>query len=482
MFKQLKTDTREPSRARTRLVLNREPSSQLINGQSDATEQLSARGEAIATLKLGVSSWNAWIAEKRKADPEFRPDLRGIDFRSAEWRSTPLWRKTFERVRDQSKELICLFEDKFTDRGNYSEFSIVPIDMKGAILYDAHCEGVALFEADLRGAHFDSAHFDRAYLSEAHMEGASLNNTSLRSADLAGAHLDKTYGRPDFEEAFVSGTSFNGAYIGAVSFRNAYLGNADFEDADCFYINVEGAVLRGTDFTHARVTEIRYKRYRGWPLDIFPFNQGLWPFKRNLMLGNYLGIRGLDSCYGSPGFRRDALDQDFVDDKFERVKLVANSGQVIIQNRWIGWLVNSEWGLRIRRVLSLPFRTRWTRLPARLAFAMWGFFDYGRSMLSLLVFSSLIIGLIGWWYQGLEIAGAITFTGNLANAGAGDAVAQYARPWFAAFMGFATLGITDLVRPNTWVGQLAMGLDVLTGFSMLGLFIAVFQNKFARRS
>jgi hypothetical protein len=171
------------------------------------------------------------------------------------------------------------------------------------------------------------------------------------------------------------------------------------------------------------------------------------------MLGRYLGIRGVDSCYGSPGFRRDALDQDFIDDKYESVRLRDDDRK---------WQLN--------------------RIPGRIVFVLWGFFDYGRSILSLLIFAAAIIGAIGWWYQGLEASHAIAFRDNLADIGADSPTLQHLRPWFAALMGFATLGLNDMVKPNTLAGAAAMVLDVVAGFSTLGLFIAVFQNKFARRS
>ena len=52
----------------------------------------------------------------------------------------------------------------------------------------------------------------------------------------------------------------------------------------------------------------------------------------------------------------------------------------------------------------------------------------------------------------------------------------------ALMLAEVTLGITDMIKANTWVGQVAMALNVLAGFCTLRLFIAVFQNKFARQS
>ena len=55
-------------------------------------------------------------------------------------------------------------------------------------------------------------------------------------------------------------------------------------------------------------------------------------------------------------------------------------------------------------------------------------------------------------------------------------------PWFVASMGFATLGISDLVEPRNMFGQILMIGNVLAGFVTLGLLLSVLGNSFARRS
>jgi uncharacterized protein YjbI with pentapeptide repeats len=339
---------------------------QPVKDVTEAPAPPSPRDEAIAVLKQGVKAWNAWITEKRKADPKFQADLSMVDFRLPEWQQTSLWRRPFRNAPDPR---VCLFE------GEPGDPSLTSIDL----------QDVNLWRARLDGADFSGAHLERANLSFAWLDGAYLR-----------------------------------------------------------YAHLEGVDLRMTSFIRVNLFQIYYRNYAG--LRWVPF----WPFRKNLMLGKFFGIRGLESCYGNAGFRRDALDQDFIDDKYESVRLRG---------------LSDVW-----------------RIPGRLVFALWGFFDYGRSILSLLIFALGVIGAIGWWYQGLEASHAIAFRNNLADIGADSPTLRYLRPWFAALMGFATLGLNDMVRPNTLQGAVAMVLDVLAGFSTLGLFIAVFQNKFARRS
>lgn len=414
-----------------------------------------------------VRDWNVWVAEERKKHPlnvsemsrrgipgddlqrdGFRPDLRRLDASAELWKTTPLVHE------------LHIITKKFE---RHIALDLEGIDFRDAILLDAKLDGASLWSADLEGAK----------LWNASLKGTWLCGGKLKGAEFYDAHLEEA----NLWEADAEGTGFRGAYLIEANCFRAVLKEADF-----FRCDLSGVDFRLSQIPFADMDEAYYRAYRGWPLDMFPFNQGFWPFKRNLMLGKYLGIRGLESCYGSPGFRRDALDQQFIDDKFEKVKLITDFGVRYIRSRWFGWLLNSRPIRLIRELMSLPWRLHWLRIPGRLAFALWGFFDFGRSLLSLLIFASLIIFALGSWYQHLAVTHDVSFTGNLSAAGADDALLRYLRPWFAALMGFATLGLTDMIQSNTRWGALAMALNVLAGFSTLGLFLAVFQNKFARRS
>jgi hypothetical protein len=77
------------------------------------------------------------------------------------------------------------------------------------------------------------------------------------------------------------------------------------------------------------------------------------------------------------------------------------------------------------------------------------------------------------------------FEGNgvhIAFTHKGPMVPDWLYPWFAACMGFATLGITDLIEPLDQLGLLLMIGNVLSGFLTLGMFLSLLGNVFARRS
>src|SRR5262249_32670139 len=97
----------------------------------------------------------------------------------------------------------------------------------------------------------------------------------------------------------------------------------------------------------------------------------------------------------------------------------------------------------------------------------------------------IVVGGLGLLYDWPLHTNALAYRGllrDVENVPSVDPILLKGRPWFAALMGFATLGLTDMVEPHNRWGALALVADVLAGFSTLGLFIAVFQNKFARRS
>lgn len=389
MFKRREKRASEPKAWRRSWFGGRKAAIQPVKDATNLPVPPDPRAEAVAVLKQGVKAWNAWVAEKRKADPKFRADLRGVDFRQPEWCETPLWRQVGEDL------------------------------------------GIYLYDGDVLGRTFEPIDLSATNLEGANLEKVDLRYSNLKRANLAQANL-----------------------------TGAYIGLSNLEDANLDRVRLNGASLRGSrihgtrfsmaNFSNTNVRVIDYAFYKGWPLDLFPFNQGFWPLKKNLMLGCYLGVRGLDGSFGDPGFIRDALDQNFIDDKYDDV--------------------------RLRSIRDIE------RIPARLVFALWGFFDYGRSIISLLIFASIIVIGMGYWYQGLEASHAISYGGHVAEIKPDAGFLYQARPWFAALMGFATLGLTDIIAPHNWKGAFAMVLNVIAGFSTLGLFIAVFQNKFARRS
>ena len=191
------------------------------------------------------------------------------------------------------------------------------------------------------------------------------------------------------------------------------------------------------------------------------------------MLGCYLGVRGLETCYGSPSFRRDALDQDFIDQKY-------------VESRFSRKLLDKKQKARPRSGLppmaAAVLTVHWNELPKRILkrflFWLWSLSDYGRSLLGVLLYVAATIGAIGLLYDRFLIP---QHHALLAGQLAEDPQLPFS-PWYAAAMGAATLGLTDLMKPLDIWGELAMFGNALAGLLLFGMMVAVLQNKFARRS
>ncbi|MGD0073319.1 MAG: ion channel [Candidatus Binataceae bacterium] len=154
------------------------------------------------------------------------------------------------------------------------------------------------------------------------------------------------------------------------------------------------------------------------------------PYRRRVMVGRYQGIRGLSSCYGNRIFVRDAADQDYLDTLEESLE---------------------------------------SRL-GKFFFWVWGLFDYGRSLMSVVAFASTLIFGFGWiyshWPEMLSSGGRprTPFT-----------------PYYFSIVTYTTLGFGD-VRPTTLGGEILTSIEVILGYVTLGLMLAVLGDRIARRS
>jgi Ion channel len=148
------------------------------------------------------------------------------------------------------------------------------------------------------------------------------------------------------------------------------------------------------------------------------------------MRGRYLGIRGIDSCFGNALFKRAAADQDFLD---------------TLEARWRG-----NWRLQLFRV--------------------WGWLDYGRSMWRVAAFgfavTSLFAGIFYLWPTLLDYR---------------QSADTWFTPYYYSVVTFTTLGFGD-VRPARTAGEILAALEVIIGYVTLGLLLAVLAEKLARRS
>ncbi|MCK4426861.1 MAG: pentapeptide repeat-containing protein [candidate division Zixibacteria bacterium] len=235
--------------------------------------------------------------------------------------------------------------------------------------------GLQLFAARFTGSDLHGADLSRAVLSHARMENVQLKFANLTDANLRDAHL---------------------------------------QSVSLYRAKVHGADFRGADLRDAHVFEINYNK--------------------RTMLGCYLGVQGLDSCYGDAFFRRDAIDQDYID----TVRFHANN------------------------------------LPKKLLFLTWKLFDYGRSwsrVIFLALAAAVTFGVLYWldWKFGW---GLLDYSRS-ANTSL--------TPIYYSIVTYTTLGFGD-VTPEHWIGELLIMMEVILGYITLGLFLAILANKVARRA
>lgn len=382
-------------------------------------------------LKQGVRVWNQW----RKENPKIRPNLQGVDFTDESFRETPLW--------DERYKFIHLYEINFSG---------------------ADCRA-----ADFSGAFCGAADFSGAYCGDANFSGAN-----CRSAN------------------------FSGAYCIGANFSGAACWSSNFSDARCWGANFTGTNLSLCNLRDCNVTDVLYEK--------------------RLLKNRCHGIRAAE-CYGDAKFRRYVTDQDYLDQLASELrppKEIKFSEK--LQRIFGGFSKSVSWvaGLIIGLVLSLmlmpnglagfsavlgqaPIQGAGPLLPymavmagaimlaglltgkagQRFIFRLWSLFDYGRDLDRVIIFAVLMIFLFGGLYEWLGDAHIYYYRAQEAVF-AGKDIWFYS--WFAAMMGFATLGVTDLAEPVTGIGALVMMGNVLAGFVTLGLMLSVLGEKFARRS
>lgn len=242
---------------------------------------------------------------------------------------------------------------------------------------------------------------------------------------------------------------FSGVNFLASTFGTARAVDADFDKANLRRVNVtdtnfERSRFRSADFFRATLSHSSFLRadLTGAAFQYANFNGtfvGRVVYRRARLAGNCLGVMHAQAMYGHARFRRDVMDQDFIDDAV---------------TEW----THPAWNPR-RFLLLWP----------------WALIDYGRSIWRVLALGALIIAGFGLAYPMMEAAGDIAYT---ADIGADNPF----RPYYAAAIAFSTLGFTDIVIARSLAGQITLMANVLLGYATLGLLLAILANSVARRS
>jgi uncharacterized protein YjbI with pentapeptide repeats len=241
-----------------------------------------------------------------------------------------------------------------------------------------------------------SANLSGANLSRAYLSGAILEGANLRGGDLSGAAL--------------IGAKLSGANLSLTDLSGANLSDADLDGADLSGANLNRTNLRLANLSNAQLTGVQ------WQL--------------RAMRGCYLGVRGLDSCFGNALFKRAAADQDFLD--------------------------TLEAHLKGARGMAL--------------FRAWGLIDYGRSLLRVAAISFGLAAIYGAIYR--------IFPHVLDYK---DSANTWFTPYYFSIVTYTTLGFGD-VRPATLAGEIIVSSEVILGYTTLGLLLSVLAQSIARRS
>jgi len=145
----------------------------------------------LSILEQGTSAWNAW----RRAHPDVRPDLSGIDLTGKD-----LQRIDFSRA-DLRGAFLTVAEMEGADlqeaeltEANLTGTGLEKVVMRSARLTDADmsyatCTQIVLDEADLSGARLVETILFNASIRKANQEKAYMRETILTGANLEGSDM-----------------------------------------------------------------------------------------------------------------------------------------------------------------------------------------------------------------------------------------------------------------------------------------------------
>jgi hypothetical protein len=300
-------------------------------------------------------------------------------------------------------------------------------------LSELDLSGVNLGEADLTEAEF----FD-SDLSNSNLKMASLSGADFSGANLAGAELYKA----DLSNAFLTGVDLSDAYLAeadltGADLRGTKLHRADLTGANLTEANLGEADMTGVNLAHANITYANFSYTTLAEANLIGVRHGNF----HAMRGHFLGIRGLDSCYGNAIFVRDAKDQDYLDTMEHNIDQITSPT---------------------------------TRRAKRLLFEFWRRIDYGRSLTKPFLYAIILATLFGVLYtfdMFLDL-GLMDYSGSAQS---------WITPFYYSIVTYTTLGFGD-ITPQSWLGEIIVVLEVVLGYTTLGLLLSILANRVARQS
>ena len=384
-----------------------------------------ANREHVAQLIKGVDAWNRW----REQNWNVKPDLSGLDLVNEKGiRASSLWDADNRHISMRQANLQRAnlkgvnFKGVWLEEANLSEADLVGANFRNVDLSNAN-----LSESDLSRSDFKEANLIRADLS-----GTLIRNADLRTAHLSGANLqDADLTESDLRSAQLSAAnlehaSLAGADLWVANLSGANLASADLSNANLIRSDLQGADLQGANLYQADLRDANLQAANLEYASLIGIN-----YSRRYMRGKYQGIRGVEASYGDAIFRRDALDQDYID----------------------------------------TLTSRWRRSPMIIVLWLWSLVDYGRSVTRILWISILVVTAFG-----------LVYDINPTMIDQRASLQNWFAPYYASIITFTTLGFSNLIIAKTFWGQLALTLEVLLGYFMLGIMLSIMLQRIARRS
>jgi uncharacterized protein YjbI with pentapeptide repeats len=494
-------------------------------------------------LLKGEETWNRWRKENPETLPDlrgtdfakllkptlyWREERQKVDFgewvvvghrisvRDLDLRHTRLEDCDFSGIRFVRTD----FRHARLDRSSISRVEFVDCYFERCFFWSTDGERPQFIRGNMKEAVFRNSKFRHPYFASCLLadssctDGEFLNavfsycearNGEFRNSDFSGAQL----GSCDFGQANFSGSNFTQASIKECSFRNANFDRTNLSNASVMDCSIRGSSIRSTTWNGTHILGLVYKmsEFDGQTYGLSVTNiTGDAVFFRRLLDQIYLDTIRADIRRSRPLMpKRGSSDwlagiapiilcwRILMSGLFTPWPIIAGFAGValmgVARHESMQWVRSIEGSHSIAIAVRLFFQgaipyaflisalvgtiaASWLGRP--IAFWAWSLFDYGRSWVRVGLFAVASIGLFGAAYA---VCGS-----SIHYLHVGPTVSGVFYPWFVASMGFATLGISDLIEPLDLTGQLLMIGNVLSGFVTLGLLMAVLANSFARRA
>ena len=374
-----------------------------------------ANEEHLVILDRGVGIWNEW----REDNPDITPDLSGASLRQRDLSGFNLSKAKLSDA-DLSKANLS--------NADLSRANLSNANLRNVNLFEADCVWVKLNNAELGNANIREARLNKADLSNADLSKANLCNAKLRDANLCGAKLN----RANLTEATLSLADLSGANLLMANLHKAELFDAklcavELGGADLSCANLNSADLCGADLSEADLCSAKC--------------QAVMVDGKTLM-SNCKIDKNTD-------FRLVGLDN---------MRIGSGTKQLLQYNirrrRWLEWCFPIPRKKTVVKCLTLLGPVTWL---------FWWMSDYGKSTLRVIgsFFSlAMIFAVLYWNFDGwLRIDGR-------------EGLTDFVHACYFSIVTMTTLGFGDIhANPDNQAGQIALMVQVLLGYVMLGVLV-----------